>query len=250
VPVTLTYPDLWSPDPVQWKSDLDAFLKRLLRLNPNFSAIWRLEPQERGAPHYHLLIYQKSGKRPFLPHEWVSKSWAKITNGNPESCSRVEALKSHRGGMFYAAKYCAKLGDGSLPDGWEHVGKHWGKFNADCLPFPPQYEMLMHSAMEQAAALFAMADAYKAAFINSVAKENEGPGIDASTAHHIAECEWKAMKEENEYLGNTTAFFGSAEQFFDRMSRKMMELEFRLSKLTGRRRDFAARMVDVALASV
>lgn len=246
--VTLTYPKVWPSDPAQWKRDLDTWWKRVRRYNGNLSAIWRLEPQERGAPHYHLLIYQQDGKRPFLPHAWVSDSWAKITQGNPDSCSRVEALKSHRGGMFYAAKYCAKLGDNSTHEGWESVGKHWGKLSAKDLPFPAQYEMIMHSGLEQKAVMFSMRDAYKAAFISALAGKYQDAQTDLSAAEYIAEKDWEAMKEDNEFFGNTAAFFGSGEDFLDRLSAKTMELEIRMAALTGRGISTIRRKVDRELA--
>ena len=246
--VTLTYPKDYPSDPSQWKRDLDSWWKRAKRKDASLSAIWRLEPQERNAPHYHLLIYRKDGKRPFLPHQWVSASWAAVTNGNSDSCSRVEALKSHRGGMFYAAKYCAKLGDGSVPGGWEKVGKHWGKLNVSMLPFPPQHEMILHSQLEQSACLFAMSDAYKASLINSLTAQYEDDPKTQGHGVYLAEKDWEIMKKENEFLGNTGTFFGTAEDFISRMSLKMRELDFRIAEKTGKPLCAVRRDIDKRLA--
>ena len=54
--VTLTYPSDWPGDPARWKRDLDAFGKWICRFAPGVGAIWKLEPQQRGAPHFHLLV--------------------------------------------------------------------------------------------------------------------------------------------------------------------------------------------------
>jgi len=55
--VTLTYPSSFPTDYTVYKKHLDTFLKRLRRAFPNVWAIWRLEFQKRGAPHFHILIF-------------------------------------------------------------------------------------------------------------------------------------------------------------------------------------------------
>lgn len=246
---TLTYPDVWPADPAVWKSDLATWWKRVTRKKPSLGAFWRLEPQKRFAPHYHLLIYDKSGKRPFLPKKWIADSWAEITNGNPAACSRIESLKSHRGGMFYAAKYCAKLPEGEYPEGWDNAGKHWGKLSVNNLPWAPQYEMVLHSSLEQKATLFAMADAYKRSVTGSIAAGYEKDGLSPNEALYLAEKEWAAMKAENEHLGNTASFFGSGEDFLSLMSAKLADLDYEFSKLTGKFPARARRQFDKLLAN-
>jgi hypothetical protein len=134
---TLTYGDDWPTSPVKWKRDLQALVKRILRRYPSAAIIWRMEPQKRGAPHFHLLIFNLR----FLPFGQVAQWWADITNGNPASCSRVERVRSWRGVMSYASKYLAKLdGDNrqflSGPNGkaLSEVGRLWGVINAEALP--------------------------------------------------------------------------------------------------------------------
>jgi hypothetical protein len=134
---TGTYPEDWPTSPARWKQDLQAFVKRLLRRYPSAAIIWRMEPQKRGAPHFHLLIFNIR----FLPFGQAAAWWAEITNGNPASCSRVERVRSWRGVMSYASKYLAKLdgddrqflsgaGGKALPE----VGRLWGVINAEALP--------------------------------------------------------------------------------------------------------------------
>jgi hypothetical protein len=230
---TLTYGLEWPQNPSQWKSDLDVWWKRVKRYQPDLGALWRLEPQERGAPHYHLLIYSKTGKQPFLPYQWIAENWADVTNGNPEACSRVESLRSHRGAMFYTAKYCAKLGDGSLPDGWEKVGKHWGKLSVDCLPYPPQFEMILHSPLEQKAVLTVMENAFRESFLRAVMKDLNGEDLDDSDKRWIAEDRWEKARKENDFFGKTHACFGSAEKFIEKMSAHVREYEFQLAVAAG-----------------
>jgi hypothetical protein len=54
--MTLTYPANF-PTVERAKRDLKVFLQRLDRAYPGSGYIWKLEPQERGAPHYHLLVW-------------------------------------------------------------------------------------------------------------------------------------------------------------------------------------------------
>jgi hypothetical protein len=72
--MTLTYPGSWSPDPQRWKDDLDALGKRIVRRWPGASAIWRLEFQKRGAPHFHCLLFGVK----YMDRAWLARAWAMI----------------------------------------------------------------------------------------------------------------------------------------------------------------------------
>ena len=134
----LTYPGQdWPSLPARWHDDLESFYKRLCRKYPmcNIAVLWRLEPQHRGAPHFHLLVFGV----PYIPYRWVGAAWADITSGNAASCSRVERVRSWRGAMSYAAKYLGKAGKGdefTTADGEviEEVGRHWGVMGRKHLP--------------------------------------------------------------------------------------------------------------------
>lgn len=52
--ITLTY-GVRYPNHDQTKRHLDLLLKRMARIKPNGWVLWRLEWQERGAPHFHLV---------------------------------------------------------------------------------------------------------------------------------------------------------------------------------------------------
>jgi hypothetical protein len=135
--ITLTYPEHWSSNPAHWHDDLEAFYKRLCRKYPmcNVAVLWRKEPQKRGAPHYHLLVFGI----PFIAYKWVGQVWAQITRGNAATCSRVERVRSWKGAMFYAAKYLGKnlaavefsTDEGEVLDS---VGRHWGVMGKKHLP--------------------------------------------------------------------------------------------------------------------
>lgn len=125
--VTLTYPGEWAGDPAVWKRDLDAFLKRLKRLRGAASGYWKLEPQGRGAPHYHLLLFSAG----YLDHEWVARTWYEIVGSHDarhlRAGTRVEAVRASHLAGAYCAKYAGKAVEG--PSKWpEFPGRYWGIF--------------------------------------------------------------------------------------------------------------------------
>lgn len=131
--VGLTYPgSAWPDDYAVVHEHLAALWRRLERRYPalRLAVVWRLEPQERGAPHFHLLIFGL----PFLPYGWLAAAWSEIVGGDEahrRSCSRVERVRSWRGAMSYASKYLGKSGDGaefrdSAGVVIQAVGRHWG----------------------------------------------------------------------------------------------------------------------------
>ena len=69
--VTLTYAG-FDVNPEQWKRDLYTFIKRLNRAFPEVAGIWKLEPQQRGAPHYHIMVWGASTEelQAFVPLAW------------------------------------------------------------------------------------------------------------------------------------------------------------------------------------
>ena len=258
VPVflTLTYGKEYPQDPAEWKKHLATWGKRLKRYAPEMSAIWRLEPQKRGAPHYHLLIYQKDGKPPFLPKEWIAESWSQVlgeysSEEHLKAGTRIESLRSSRGAAFYVAKYCAKLPeDDDFPEDWSRAGRLWGSFNKKALPVAKQYEMHLHSEIEQAATLFVMKDAYKSAFIHRMAAKYEKSGENASDALSLAIVDWSDAVEENEYLGNTSTLYGDASDFLSSLCSKVTSLEVLVSRKLGRdlREDRISDFVDRSAA--
>lgn len=135
--VTLTYPAVYSDDPKVWKRHLDNFIKRLARKFPSVAGVWKLEPQKRGAPHFHILVWgvEYDQLARFVPQAWYEVVGSKDDNhlawhwgllGNKHCVSQVE---SQRGVFWYASKYMSKE-----VEGWENVGRWWGVFFRERLP--------------------------------------------------------------------------------------------------------------------
>ena len=164
--LTLTYGQEF-PSPRDAKRHLRRFLERLRRRWPGCSAVWRLEFQERGAPHFHLVLFGL----PYVPKEDMQALWAECVPVSMWDHSgaelrypftRIEMIESKRRLLSYVSKYVAKGGkkaagasDGdSVAGGFNlgaylhagqfvhpltgelcgSVGRWWGVFNADALP--------------------------------------------------------------------------------------------------------------------
>jgi hypothetical protein len=150
--VTLTYGKTWSENPKDWKRHLNHFLTSLKYHYPQVSAIWKLEPQRRGAPHYHLLIYH--GR---IDKNWLAINWAKATKDTStdhiNAGTRVEKLRSARGAAYYCSKYMTKASTKELPEYWSRAGRWWGIYNKKALPVAPiksvaVSELAMRSMLE------------------------------------------------------------------------------------------------------
>lgn len=139
--VTLTYPKEF-PEPKKSKEHFRAFWKRVKRRYPKASCIWKLEPQERGAPHYHLLLW---GVAEWQAIESVPKMWHEVAGGGDDLHLKwhmgllgngnrhcVQRVRSWRGVVSYASKYLGKVIDTC---GWESPGRFWGICARECIPW-------------------------------------------------------------------------------------------------------------------
>jgi hypothetical protein len=141
--LTLTYPDDF-PNPAESKEHLEIFIKRVRRRFPRAGMIWKLEPQMRGAPHYHWLVWGVSmlDLMKFVPRAWFEiagggdpkhLAWHKgeCGHGNKHCVSEVRSFK---GVWFYAAKYLGKTFEVA---GWNNnwTGRYWGVISKENIPF-------------------------------------------------------------------------------------------------------------------
>lgn len=123
--VDLTYPNEWDCNGRVWKRDLKAFIQRFERQYGKRFMLWVLEPQGRGAPHFHLRIWMRGD---FIDKEWVSRSWYEVVGSGDDrhlrAGTRVEASRSWRG-VSYTCSYLLR-DKHPVPEEWKDAGRFWG----------------------------------------------------------------------------------------------------------------------------
>ncbi|RMG81219.1 MAG: hypothetical protein D6712_16695 [Chloroflexi bacterium] len=150
--ITLTYEDMHMLRPV-WKDDVKLLLRRLERYFKReygvaISAIWRLELQKRGMPHFHIVLFAY-GADLYLKWKVVSDYWGETVglafNGYPPRVD-VQVVRSFERLAFYVSKYVAKLDDAlslskaSYSDGFsDGLGRWWGVYRRARLPYARRY---------------------------------------------------------------------------------------------------------------
>lgn len=122
--VTLTYH--WLDDYgslVTSKRHLDNFFKRIRYKYPDAAWVWRLEPQERGVAHYHVVVLGV----PHIPHEWIARIWNRIAAPGDlqhlAAGTQVKRVKDYKGASAYISKYLQK-DKGQFDE--EYPGRYWG----------------------------------------------------------------------------------------------------------------------------
>jgi hypothetical protein len=132
----LTYPHEYPEDPEVCKNHLKALRKRLQREYGSFAAFWRMGIQQRGAWHFHLLLFVGSslgsiGKlRRFISSSWYEVT-GKVSEGHLHAGTRVVAVRRWREVTSYVERYMAR--EEEFPEGLE-TGRIWGVWNEELLP--------------------------------------------------------------------------------------------------------------------
>jgi hypothetical protein len=134
--ITLTYPREYLEDLRLCKRHLEALRKRLKRKYGSFSSYWRLGIQERGAWHFHLLLFVSpyfgsvAELRDFIASSWY-EICGKLSEGHLQAGTYVEEVRSWKQATSYMEKYVAKPED--VPEGVE-TGRIWGAWKEELLP--------------------------------------------------------------------------------------------------------------------
>lgn len=120
-----------------------VFLKRWRRKYTSLSGIWKMEFQRRGAPHFHMILYNAG----YISKDHIRQVWGDVI-GQEKPFTRIERIKSYRQGMSYVAKYLGKIEDTGFNNRSNltvdketgemvqmSVGRHWGVFNRLHIPW-------------------------------------------------------------------------------------------------------------------
>ena len=127
--LTLTYPSDFPSNGREVKAHLNTFLAAMRfkvekETGKEFKYMWALEWQERGAPHYHLLVES------FVPHQWLAREWFNVVQSGDakhfKAGTSVEACDDEKTGAYYMVKhYGAKSKQKKVPTEYLNVGRMW-----------------------------------------------------------------------------------------------------------------------------
>jgi len=113
ISITLTYPHEYPEDAEICKNHLKALRRRLQRKFCEFAGFWRMGIQQRGAWHFHLLLFVGSSLgsigelRRFISSSWYEVT-GKVSEGHLRAGTRVEAVKRWKQATSYVERYMAK----------------------------------------------------------------------------------------------------------------------------------------------
>lgn len=151
---TLTYGPNFPLDGTKVKYHLNFFITKLKRSYGQFDYLWFLEFQQRGAPHFHILLTLPApgrNDRIKIAAMWAdiveSQDWPysslKATRGKlkfdgslrtnsavrsvHEHPLQLSAIRRKDGAKRYMVKYATKLTQKIVPKNYRNVGRFWGK---------------------------------------------------------------------------------------------------------------------------
>jgi hypothetical protein len=110
------------------------------------SAVWRLEYQERGAAHFHLLLINA----PYIPRNTLQAWWGDVI-GEERPFVDIRFLRNQRQVISYIGKYIAKVRDSEvclISASYLHAGRWWGVFNGHELPFDTLVKVASHMGLK------------------------------------------------------------------------------------------------------
>lgn len=129
--LTLTYHLDWPSTPDGCRQQLQAFLKAFQRKFPQTAQIWRLEFQQRGAPHYHILAVGL----PFVDKDWITSTWGRIAHGTSIYHGLMATNVVQIDNWYHACAYVSKEVAKVRQQSWgEKVGRYWGVEGRKYLP--------------------------------------------------------------------------------------------------------------------
>ena len=137
--ITLTYPRIFPADSQEWKRHLDNFFRSLRRDFPGAWFFWKLEPQKRGAPHFHLFGELGTKVNVFKLRRYLSHLWFRVcgTNDPKHLLAGVQAdfVNDSLGKMrAYVCKYVGKAETDCVYPEWARPGRFWGIHGRENLP--------------------------------------------------------------------------------------------------------------------
>lgn len=159
--LTVTYHKRWPTCGPCIKRHLNALRTALVDKYGKHRWFWVVEYQERGAPHFHILLdFEPAGKHLALsrgrrswrkPMQWVGQKWQDSvhefasTKGVQVGC-RWEALDTPEAAGAYMGAYAGKMSQKTVPAGYLPPGAWWGRSQGMGDP-EPEHVMRMPRTM-------------------------------------------------------------------------------------------------------
>lgn len=145
--VTLTQPSAFVGS-IAARRMAKLWTARVRRAYPMACGLWRIQPQKRGAPHFHVMVYgiPDAGLDVKSVRVALSKMWTAVVVGGIENGSQLSAksrgqiarygcdvaeMDTSTGVQRYASRYLSRtdaVGNDAVR------GRQWGVFNRDALP--------------------------------------------------------------------------------------------------------------------
>jgi len=136
--LTLTFTEI--PTTLHAKKVFKRFTERLRRHFPRMSFIWRLERQQRGSIHFHLIMFNF----PFVPQATIQKWWESCTE-EPMSICYIQFIEGKRKVFNYISKYCAKPTEQVFSSLESSAYQHAERSEADILAFNEELDSAANS---------------------------------------------------------------------------------------------------------
>jgi hypothetical protein len=157
--VTLTYPSVFPKDGKVVKAHLERFYARWKRYYGAPKGMWKLEFQQRGAPHFHCFVGLPEAEDEL--RAWLLEAWygcvesgdeRHLFNGVDISVWRWGTLGQNRSkvGMYFA-RHGAKgwrSYQNELPPGYTSPGRWWGVWGRSAGFVPVEQEVVFDSRAE------------------------------------------------------------------------------------------------------
>jgi hypothetical protein len=132
--ITLTYPADFPTIGKIHKAHLKEFRRRFEIEYGKIRAVWRLEFQERGAPHYHIMFLDC----PFIPVAWLCKMWHAVIRSDDDAHLKngvdlklITENSQQRLIACYVGKYISKIDERTIKDDGNKQGRYWGRWNIE-----------------------------------------------------------------------------------------------------------------------
>ena len=137
--ITLTYPKLYPADSKEWKRHLDNFYRSFKDKFPKSWFVWKLEPQKRGAPHFHLIGDLGAACNIVMLRQYIAALWYRTCDTGDIKHLKAGTQADYINDSInkirsYVCKYVGKAETDCTYQEWQHPGRFWGIIGRKNLP--------------------------------------------------------------------------------------------------------------------